>query len=45
MVALGFSAMDALHLTLAEKQNVDYFITCDDSLTLPTTKVGGSVKG
>jgi len=32
VVALGFSAMDALHLTLAEKQNVDYFITCDDSI-------------
>ena len=32
LVTLGFSAMDALHLALAEKQNVDYFITCDDSI-------------
>lgn len=26
---LGFSDIDALHIALAERSNVDYFITCD----------------
>lgn len=29
---LGFSDIDALHITLAEKASVDYFITCDDDI-------------
>ncbi len=29
---LGFSDMDALHIALAEKAGVDYFITCDDDI-------------
>jgi len=32
LVTLGFSAVDALHLALAEKYNVDYFITCDNAI-------------
>jgi predicted nucleic acid-binding protein len=28
----GFSDMDALHITLAEKCKVDYFLTCDDEI-------------
>lgn len=27
-----FSDIDALHIALAEKANVDYFITCDDEI-------------
>ncbi len=30
---LGFSGIDALHITLAEKANADFFITCDDNIT------------
>jgi len=29
---LGFSGIDALHITLAEKSNADFFITCDDNI-------------
>ena len=29
----GFSDIDALHIALAEKSEVDYFITCDDEIT------------
>ncbi len=29
---LGFSDIDALHIALAEKAKVDYFITCDDGI-------------
>lgn len=29
---LGFSDIDALHIALAEKAEVDYFITCDDGI-------------
>jgi hypothetical protein len=29
---LGFSDIDALHISLAEKSDVDYFITCDDEI-------------
>lgn len=28
----GFSDVDALHIALAEKSNVNYFITCDDDI-------------
>lgn len=28
----GFSDVDALHIALSEKSNVDYFITCDDDI-------------
>lgn len=28
----GFSDMDALHITLAEKCKADYFLTCDDEI-------------
>ena len=27
---MGFSDMDALHIALAEKAGIDFFITCDD---------------
>ena len=30
---LGFSDIDALHIALAERSEVDYFITCDDEIT------------
>ncbi len=29
---LGFDDIDALHIAVAEKNNVDYFITCDDNI-------------
>ena len=29
---LGFDDIDALHIVLAEKSNVNYFITCDDKI-------------
>lgn len=29
---LGFSGIDALHVTLAKKSNADFFITCDDNI-------------
>ena len=29
---LGFDDIDALHIVLAEKSKVDYFITCDDKI-------------
>lgn len=29
---LGFSDIDALHIAIAEKAKVDYFITCDDEI-------------
>ena len=32
LTGLGFSAVDALHIALAEKCGVDYFITCDDDI-------------
>ena len=44
LVTLGFSAMDALHLVLAERQNVDYFITCDDSIVKLYRKHQGIMK-
>jgi len=44
LVTLGFSAMDALHLALAEKRNVDYFITCDDSIIKLYRKHQGIIK-
>lgn len=28
----GFSGIDALHITMAEKAKVDYYITCDDNM-------------
>lgn len=28
----GISGIDALHIALAEKANVDYYITCDDNM-------------
>jgi len=30
--SLGFSDIDALHISLAEKANVCYFVTCDDDI-------------
>lgn len=29
---MGFSGFDALHIALAERAEVDYFITCDDEI-------------
>lgn len=29
----GFSDIDALHISLAERSHADYFITCDDDIT------------
>jgi predicted nucleic acid-binding protein len=29
---LGFSDIDSLHIALAEKAKVDYFVTCDDEI-------------
>ncbi len=30
--SVGFYDIDALHIVLAEKANVDYFVTCDDDI-------------
>jgi len=30
--SLGFSDIDALHIAMAEKANVSYFVTCDDDI-------------
>jgi predicted nucleic acid-binding protein len=32
LTSLGLIGMDALHISLAEKEKVDYFISCDDKL-------------
>jgi predicted nucleic acid-binding protein len=32
LITLGIRPLDALHLTLAEAGNADYFCTCDDKL-------------
>lgn len=29
---IGFSLMDALHIAIAERGEVDYFVTCDDDI-------------
>lgn len=29
---IGFKDLDALHIALAEKSKVDYFVTCDDGI-------------
>ena len=29
LTGLGFSAIDSLHIVMAEKANADYFVTCD----------------
>ena len=29
----GFSDIDALHISLAERSHADYFVTCDDDIT------------
>ena len=29
---IGFKDFDALHIALAEKSKVDYFVTCDDGI-------------
>ena len=44
LVTLGFSTMDALHITLAEKCPADYFITCDDALIKCYRKHKDSIK-
>ena len=32
LAGIGLSLVDALHVTLAEKAKVDYFVTCDDRI-------------
>ena len=44
LVKLGFNAMDALHLKLAEKSKADYFITCDDKIVKLYRKHIDSIK-
>jgi len=40
LVELGFKALDALHLALAEKGGVDYFCTSDDKLLKRAKRLG-----
>ena len=40
----GISDLDALHIALAEKIRVDYFITCDDKLLKTCKKISDIVK-
>ena len=32
----GLMRMDAVHIACAEKAKVDFFVTCDDNLLIPT---------
>jgi len=41
---LGFADIDALHIGLAEKSRVDYFITCDDEIVKLYKKWRNSIK-
>lgn len=40
---LGFFAIDALHIAMAEKVRVDCFITCDDDIVRVYERVKGKV--
>ena len=44
LVALGFQALDALHLAFAEAGEADYFCTCDDRLTRRAQQAAVRVK-
>ncbi len=39
LVAFGIMPLDALHLSMAESSNADYFCTCDDKLISKTKKL------
>lgn len=41
---LGFTDIDALHIVLAEKSRVDYFITCDNEIVKLYKKYQDSIK-
>lgn len=41
---VGLSANDALHLAVAERAGVDYFVTCDDKLLRKARGIETSVK-
>lgn len=44
LTKLGFSGIDALHIALAEKGKVDYFITCDMGIVKLYKKHQGKIK-
>ncbi|MFN3533554.1 MAG: PIN domain-containing protein [Candidatus Brocadia sp.] len=41
---LGFTDIDALHIVLAERSNVDFFITCDDDIIKLYKKYNDSIR-
>ena len=41
---MGFSGLDALHIAVCEKANVDYLITCDDKLIKTWSKNRDKIK-
>ncbi len=41
---LGFTDIDALHIALAEKGNINYFVTCDDGILRLYTKNKNTIK-
>lgn len=42
--SLGFSGMDAVHIAVAEFAEVDYFVTCDDSIIKLSEKYDKNIK-
>jgi len=38
IVTLGFRAMDALHIAMAEERRAHYFVTCDDGIVFTSPK-------
>lgn len=41
---LGFSAMDSVHIAVAEFAEVDYFVTCDDDIIKLSEKLKKRIK-
>lgn len=41
---MGFSDVDSLHIALAEKSNVNYFVTCDDDMIKLYKKAKNTIK-
>lgn len=41
---LGFTDIDALHIALAEKGNINYFVTCDDGILKLYNKNKNAIK-
>jgi hypothetical protein len=44
VAALGFGALDALHLAFAERAGARWFVTCDDALLNLAGRLGGTLR-